>query len=240
MSTDRDATGIVRAWLEDGAMSLPERVIDDVLDQLPATPQRRAPWPAWRFQQMSSPFKIALVAAAIGALALVSLDILPRSPDIVGAPAPSPSPSPSPALLEGYGPSLAAGTYRQPLGTGTWTVTVPEGWEEFYGILWKDVDEVSTPPTAGGPGAVALGWWTVGNAFTDSCHWKDSLADPPIGPTVDDLVTAFLSQTGVVGIGPDRRGPRRPASEADRPIGARRSRCGHLRRGRLPGVPGCG
>jgi hypothetical protein len=202
MSTDRDVTGIVRSWLEDGATSLPERVLDDVLAQVPTTPQRRPSWPAWRFHSMSSPFRIALVAAAIGALALVSIDVLPRSPDIGAAPAPSSSPSPSPALLEGYGPSLAAGTYRQPLGTGTWTVTVPEGWEEFYGILWADVDGVSTPPTAGGPGEVALGWWTVANVFTDPCHWQDSLADPPVGPSVDDLAAAFVAQVGRDGSGP--------------------------------------
>ena len=44
----------------------------------------------------------------------------------------------------------------------------------------------------GGPGEVAFGWWEVANVFADPCHWKDSLADPPVGPTVDDLATAFL------------------------------------------------
>jgi hypothetical protein len=34
---DRDTTRIVRSWLEVGATSLPDRVLDGVLDQLPAT-----------------------------------------------------------------------------------------------------------------------------------------------------------------------------------------------------------
>ena len=42
MSTDRDVTRIVRSWLEEGVTALPDRVLDAVLDQLPATPQRRA------------------------------------------------------------------------------------------------------------------------------------------------------------------------------------------------------
>ena len=42
MSTDRDVTRIVRSWLDDGATRLPDRVLDQVLDALPATPQRRA------------------------------------------------------------------------------------------------------------------------------------------------------------------------------------------------------
>ena len=48
----------------------------------------------------------------------------------------------------------------------------------------------------GGPGEVALGWWLVDNVFTDPCHWKDSLAYPPVGPSVDDLAAAFAAQVG--------------------------------------------
>ena len=54
MSTDRDVTRIVRSWLEEGATALPDRVLDAVLDQLPATPQRRAWWPARRFREMNT------------------------------------------------------------------------------------------------------------------------------------------------------------------------------------------
>ena len=57
MSTDRDVTRIVRSWLEDGATALPDRVLDNVLDQLPATPQRRAWWPARRFRDMNTPIQ---------------------------------------------------------------------------------------------------------------------------------------------------------------------------------------
>ena len=49
MSTDRDTTRIVRSWLEEGVTALPDRVLDAVLDQVPATSQRRSWWPAWRF-----------------------------------------------------------------------------------------------------------------------------------------------------------------------------------------------
>ena len=37
MSTDRDVTRIVRSWLEEGVTALPDRVLDAVLDQVPAT-----------------------------------------------------------------------------------------------------------------------------------------------------------------------------------------------------------
>ena len=42
MTTDRETTRIVRSWLQLGVDRLPERVLDAVLDVLPATPQRRS------------------------------------------------------------------------------------------------------------------------------------------------------------------------------------------------------
>ena len=54
MSTDRETTRIVRSWLEEGATALPDRVLDAVLDQVPATRQRRARWPAWTFRVMTT------------------------------------------------------------------------------------------------------------------------------------------------------------------------------------------
>ena len=65
MSTDRDTTRIVRSWLEEGVTALPDRVLDAVLDQIPATSQRRAWWPARRFRDMNTPFKLAMAAAAV-------------------------------------------------------------------------------------------------------------------------------------------------------------------------------
>ena len=35
-----DATRIVRSWLDEGVTQLPDRVLDAVLDEVPATPQR--------------------------------------------------------------------------------------------------------------------------------------------------------------------------------------------------------
>jgi hypothetical protein len=43
MSSDRDVTRTVRSWLEDGATALPDRVLDAVLDQIPATPNAAPP-----------------------------------------------------------------------------------------------------------------------------------------------------------------------------------------------------
>src|SRR4029077_3965917 len=78
MSADRDVTRIVRSWLEDGATALPDRVLDRVLDQLPATPQRRARWPARRLREMNIPSRIGVAAAAVVALAVVGVLAFPK------------------------------------------------------------------------------------------------------------------------------------------------------------------
>src|SRR6187397_3487479 len=103
MSTDRDTTRIVRSWLEEGVTVLPDRVLDAVLDQVPATSQRRPWWPVRTFRGMNHALKPALVAAAVIVVAILGINLMPGS-GIVGGPgpslSPSPSPTPTPTVLE--------------------------------------------------------------------------------------------------------------------------------------------
>ena len=127
MSTDRDVTRIVRSWLEEGATALPDRVLDAVLDQVPATSQRRSWWPARRLNEMNNALKIAIVAAAVVVIAVVGFNLVPRQGGIGGpgpsptasprrqtptqTPTPTPSPLPSGVLTEFPEGPLPAGTY---------------------------------------------------------------------------------------------------------------------------------
>ena len=128
MSTDRDTTRIVRSWLEEGATALPDRVLDAVLDQVPATSQRRPWWPARRFHEMNNALKLAIAAAAVVVVAVVGINLLPRQGGVGGpgpsptasptptptptqTPSPTPSPSPSGVLTEFPEGPLTAGTY---------------------------------------------------------------------------------------------------------------------------------
>ena len=92
MSADRDVTRIVRSWLEEGATALPDRVLDTVLDQLPATPQRRAAWPARRFLSMDIPARLA-ATAAVALVAVIGAIAIPKGGGI-SAPGASPHPTP--------------------------------------------------------------------------------------------------------------------------------------------------
>jgi hypothetical protein len=48
----------------------------------------------------------------------------------------------------------------------------------------------------GSDGGQGISTWAVGNVFADPCHSNHSLLDPPIGPSVDELVTGLASQKG--------------------------------------------
>ena len=108
MSTDRDVTRIVRSWLEEGATALPDRVLDTVLDQLPATPQRRAWWPARRFQEMNTYAKVAIAAAAVVvvAVAAIGMSVIPRPGGVGGLSAAlTPTAPPTPVLTPAASPT---------------------------------------------------------------------------------------------------------------------------------------
>lgn len=96
MSTDRETTRLVRSWLEEGVNRLPDRVLDAVLEQVPATAQSRSWWPAWRSNRMNTYAKLIAAAAAVLVVAVVGYQFLPERS---GSGGPTTAPSPSPALL---------------------------------------------------------------------------------------------------------------------------------------------
>ena len=190
MSTDRDVTRIVRSWLEEGATALPDRVLDAVLDQVPATSQRRAWWPAWRLNDMNTAFKVAIAGFAVLVIALAGINLMPGQSAIGGPVAtPTPIPTPSPSPIVNFVGSFAPGTtyaIDDPccVGTSRMIFTMPAaGWtaSDFVFI---------------GNGLVGFGPQLVDNVYTGGCHWQGTAQAPPIGPTVDDLATALSAQNG--------------------------------------------
>lgn len=218
MSTDRDVTGIVRSWLEEGATALPDRVLDAVLDQVPATSQRRAWWPARRFREMNNALKLAIAAAAVVVVALVGITLLPTSGGVGGA-APSPSstptqtptqtpaltpiPSPTPAFHEG---PLQAGTYVVAPLTGANALLVCLVPPQPGCIDSTNSDSIRMTVTypdgwsglEGGavwlaenqpPDGAALTFHRGAWLLSDPCQ-GDEDPDIPVGPTVADFVGA--------------------------------------------------
>jgi hypothetical protein len=216
MSTDRDVTRIVRSWLEEGATALPDRILDAVLDQVPATRQRRSWWPAWRFREMNTSIKLAIAAAAVVVVAIVGINLLPGTATVGGpgttatpppAPSSSPSrstsPSPSPARIPN-GP-LAAGTYSfQPFaGPGGLCVgqagCIEAGAEDDPIRVtftlpdgWSSLDGGLVPSDEGysPPGGAALIVMRGGWLYSQLCAGPGP--DIPTGTSVDQFVTALV------------------------------------------------
>jgi hypothetical protein len=189
VSTDHDVTRIVRSWLEEGTMALPDRVLDAVLDQVPTTPQRRAWWPARRFLQLNTATRIAIAAVAAVVLALAGIGLLLPRPNTARPPVTA-TPSPTPSRLIG-GTRLDPGTYSLTvLGVVDATITVPQGWTAY--------DAASVNKHGGESSITAVIFWDsdldVGRVYADPCRWQAGHVDPPVGPTVDDLATALANQ----------------------------------------------
>ena len=196
MSTDRDVTRIVRSWLEEGATALPDRVLDVVLDQVPATPQRRPWWPAWRFADMNNtpssrsrppPWWWSPSSASTCCRRVRRGRRFPRTPIPTLTPAARPRHRPG-------GRHRALARRELPLRRDSgdlegvpFTFTVPAGWtgREDGFVYHKNGDQANES-----------GLWTtvVTHVYTDACAAERTLAK--VGPTVDDLVQALEDQGG--------------------------------------------
>ena len=209
MSTDRDVTRIVRSWLEDGATALPDRVLDNVLDQLPATPQRRSWWPVRRFGDMNTITRFALAAAALVVVAVIGVNFLPGGGGSAASgrhPARRPPRRHRPRRWRStLGRWRPARTRSTPFGgperggrvhaTSDWlhelpaddsiriTYTVPEGFEA--------PNRPSLSLIFGPNGDTGLVILRGASLYSDPCH-STPPPDVPVGPTVDDFVNALV------------------------------------------------
>lgn len=198
MSTDREVARIVRSWLDEGVTALPDRVLDAVLDQVPATPQRRTVWSARRYADVNNMLKVALSAAAVVVVAVIGINLLPGSGGPGGSqtPVPSVTPAPSASASTVAAPSstpvgqLPEGPLPFWEGPPAMTVTIAApGWfgEAGAGILTKD--ENPDPPA--GAGLIVF----TGDLYVygDPCKWSGTELDSP-ATTADELVTALAAQ----------------------------------------------
>ena len=191
MKPERDTTRIVRSWLEHGVTDLPDRVLDPVLDQLSAIPQRRHSWQARRSARMNDFLKVALVAAAV-VVAVAGFAVLSRSslPGVGGAPtatsttAPSLAPSVSPIPPLPVSGVLEPGRYR----INNLTIEVPEGWG-------SQGSDILSKTRARAEEATLFAVWPISGTFVDPCT-DHTLVQPTPGPGNDELADALANQPG--------------------------------------------
>jgi hypothetical protein len=182
MTAERDVNRLVKTWLEDGVTALPERVLDEVLAQVPSTRQERRGFAPLRNESMQNAVKLALVAAAVIAVVVAGMNLIPRSNSQVGGPTPSDSPSPLPSIET---ERITMRAWGSPV---TFSVDKPTAW----GVFSDTADEPPFSTIRGGttpPTGMSVYFYAPTTTYQDPC--REVPVDPPIGPTVDDLVQAL-------------------------------------------------
>lgn len=209
MSTRPDPDLVIASWLRDEARDgASDRLLAATRQQIESTPQRHAWWPARRFREMKKPIRIAVAAAALAAVALVGINLVPREGGIGGpspTPTQAPSPEPSPSVPfvitgPGSGPGstpVEPGTYRMrgpggsPVGwPSTVIVTIPDQWHAASAVRGAGLARTEDRRLA------SLNFSSVGNLVADPCASGENrgpMLEPPLGPSVDELVAGLRS-----------------------------------------------
>ena len=193
MRSEHDTTRTVRSWLEDGATALPDRVLDAVLDQLPATRQRRPFWPRLGLPEIRLPKFAATAAALVVALLLVVTVIPILGPGQLASPSPESSASSTPSLSPTPPPTPSATT-----------VLITRTLQDFpvdvvfeAPVHWVVCDMTRLEQgVCDASGSAGVSFLIVDRVPIDPCNPAAGLVDLPPDPSVDDLVDAIANLPG--------------------------------------------
>jgi hypothetical protein len=208
MTTDRDTTRIVRSWLSSDEHESADLVLDNVLALLDTIPQRRSPWPAWRFANVNITAKLASAVAAVAVVAVLGVLFFPRSsgvtspgstptigpsvpPSLATSPTPAPSRSPVARDFPPDGP-LAAGRHTIVRSGVALSFELPDaGWNAVQEVAIDRGDGSTGTPTG-----ASIAFWpeTMTNTYRDPCAHKATTPEP--AQTIQGLSTAVAHVPG--------------------------------------------
>lgn len=129
---------------------------------------------------MNAQIRIAMAAVAVVVLAVIGINVLPKTPGGGGPAVPTAIPTPAPTLPAA---AIPPGTYR----AGFVTYTLPAGWVAFS-------QETILKGNAEPPNGMAVDLWQIAAVFPDPCQWQSKPAPALGNPTVAQLVAAFVAQ----------------------------------------------
>jgi hypothetical protein len=195
MTRDSGFIDFLEEYLDEheGQTPLSDDARSAIRAELPSIRQRPAWWPGWRSPEMNTTAKFVLGVAAAALTAAVGFTMLNGGGNVGGpdpsTPDPTSSSSPSPVAALAGQPDLVAGRYAIASGISMQvTAMVPNGWSAM------DRWAVRGPLGYEGPAGMGLRFYTVGNLFNNPGSRADGLQDPPVGPSVDDLIDAIVAQ----------------------------------------------
>jgi hypothetical protein len=189
-------------WLEDDTFVAPAAPVEAAVDFARIHPRRRDWLTFFRRDAMTTrattglrPVAILLVVAALLALGVGGAIFVGSRPEATPTPTAIPSPTATQVAVPPLpaGGALSPGRYRLtvPQSPVTVDLTIGDGWTsgEWY---------IMNPPEF----THQISFWTVGNVPADACDWNGTQPSPPIGTTVDDLVSALDAQQNTDMSGP--------------------------------------
>ena len=199
MTRDDDFIGQLEGYLEEfeGITPLPDGIRNAVRAQLPRTNQIGPVSGLMRYLTLNRPIKIALAAAAAVVLALVGYGLFAGgnvghqpSQSLSGTPSPSPTPIRSPVSFPDPGVSNKSIPAGRVVVDGAFPIKVsfdaPVGWV---------ATDLTTGRASLQKGPVEVNFVIVDDVSADPCRASGWLS-PPLGPTVDEFVTAITDWPG--------------------------------------------
>jgi hypothetical protein len=202
MTTPRDPDRLIDAFLAEGPDRLPDRTYDTLRGDIDRTRQRVVIGP-WREAHMNNLAKVAIALAAVVVVAIAGLNLMPGSsgpgttapsPTASQTPSATPSPTPTPSVAVDHLPPdgpLAPGTYQavSEFDGVRFSFTVPVGWRSGVSFITNDLPD---------PTGLRLMFVPISNLYSDPC--LGTVASPPVGPSVDDLVAGLMALPGTTGV----------------------------------------
>jgi len=190
-ATDDLEVRLADFYADESGVRAPDWVLRATLDAVDATHQRsRFIAVAWREPKMTMLLRLAYAALAVVVVGVTAIAIVrPSEPSaaIVGAP-PTASPVGSPIReLAAWDYALEPGAYALGPGVPPMVIDLPSGWFNCSANL---VEQGVCPQGS----TAEISFMMVVNVVADPC--AQALLDPPVGPTVDDMVAAISNLKG--------------------------------------------
>lgn len=204
MTAPRNTDLLIKAYLADGPLELPDRSFESVRDTIERTRQRRRV-EGWSFPRLSQSMRLILVAALV-LIALVSLSIIapggrrdqvvPQASSDQSSGPGELSPSANPAE-----PRPTAGATPTPVPApaddgGTFQVSAefPVDVTLEYPAGWVGCNATPLEQGVCGSDGAGVNFMIIDNVVADPC--ADVGLDPAVGPTLDDLAAAVAGLEG--------------------------------------------
>ena len=206
MSDDREFWRATTDWLEAGSDRTSAAAIDAVLLAVRTTRQDRAIPIPWRPFHVPTLVRVAIVAALVATLALVTSTFVG---DHRPVPNPTSNPTPVPTPVASA-PVLASNAAPLPIQDSQNGLPLQGGYRSIAADTFPIRMSIVAPPEwsghIGGPNAVWLGpvkgddvvsFQRFDKVFTDPCHPEPGALVPAIGPAASDLVDRIVTRPGL-------------------------------------------